>query len=876
MIIGKRVKAALIIIIVPIALAISLWLTIPKWLPGIASIWLPEGTKLSLNERPHFIKRGISLSGIQFRAGDCLLANAGPLSLTYQQRQWNLQGDSLDIDTHCLESLPPQPQATDSDIPLSIADIQNQLPLFNITLDKLRITPWESYQGRAVVTNSAEGQRLAFQGDLVSGIVSLNNQQMLTLESLKLQIPDSDDVIQLNGDVKVPVSLDEIPEQGDIHGEFVTSYVEKPLLMKLNWQQKKGHLTITPEGEEQSLLDVPWELSIAEKRLVVEQGQWRWPYASQPFNGGVRLTLSDWSSDYSEATIEARLNVVTQGDSGKGNAVLTVNPGKIGMTDSNLSFQFTGKVNHDEISLYATIPGTLNGTILNPTLDMMSGALLRATGPVTPDIYLNEARFPLAGIKLTDQGISGPLQTIINASHRYWGKYKLHLDGRARHFWLDQGHWEWNFWGNGDMPPLKAKWDMSGRGEWNDSLINLQSLSTGFNQIVYGQITIDKPRLILSSPLNWQREEGVYQAGWQLQAQKTSFENGGYLPKSTLNIHFDGKDPANFQWTGDLSTDKIGPITIRGRWDGQRIRGEAWWPEQSLQVFQTLLSPELGFKIRSGKLYAQAAFSASEEQGIEAGGHWVVKDGGMWLKDGDLDGLDFVMSYRLKDHIWQLGPTSPVKLRIKKLTNLFEMENISADLQGHYPYDSRRPLRLSNVGVDIMKGHISLTELKLPQKEPVTLKVKGVDLSELFTILKPKQFSMSGKVDGELPLYLDHPEWLVRGGWIENSGPLTLRLDKDFVQAISDDNMYTGDIISWLGYMEIHRSRTDINVSNLGLLSMDAQITGFNPTKMADKLVVLNYHHEEDIFQLWRSLRFGDILQDDLQQMLSSPRESKQ
>ena len=57
---------------------------------------------------------------------------------------------------------------------------------------------------------------------------------------------------------------------------------------------------------------------------------------------------------------------------------------------------------------------------------------------------------------------------------------------------------------------------------------------------------------------------------------------------------------------------------------------------------------------------------------------------------------------------------------------------------------------------------------------------------------------------------------------------------------------------------------------------MDAQITGFNPTKMADKLVVLNYHHEEDIFQLWRSLRFGDILQDDLQQMLSSPRESKQ
>ncbi|SFD00076.1 Dicarboxylate transport [Pragia fontium] len=871
---GKCVKTALLVVAIIMLLLMVLWSTIATWLPKLVGLWLPEGTQLVLTQRPELIKRGISLQGIQFLAEDCFLADAGPMTLTYQNRQWNLLAESLDIDTHCLEKLRTQQTEEQTTSPFSIGDIQQQLPLFNITLNRLSVTPWEAYSGKVELTNSAQGQKITFNGNLLSGVASLNNQQQLTLESFSLHIPDSDDVIQLNGEIQVPVSLDAIPEQGNIYGEFVTSYIDKPLMLELGWQQRDGHLFVTPQGEKEKLLDLPWVLS--EKRLTVQQGKWQWPYGSQPFSGGVDMTLSDWNSDYSEANIEARLNMVTQGSAGKGNAVLTFAPGKVSLTNSDLNFQLTGKVNEQQMSLYISTPGILTGPIVNPTLRMLSGSLLRAVGPVTPDIYLQEARLPLAGIKITDKGVSGRLQTIISASHRYWGKYKLHLDGRAQEFWLDQGHWEWNFWGNGDMPPLKAKWDMSGRGEWNESLINLQSLSTGFNHLVYGQVTVDKPRLTLSSPLNWQRSQGMYEAGWQLHADKVSFDNGAYLPPSTLNINFLGRDPANFQWKGDLSTDKIGPINLSGRWDGERIRGEAWWPEQSLQVFQTLLPPDLGFKIRGGKLYAQAAFSISEAQGVEAGGHWVVKDGGMWLKDGELSGLDFVMSYRLKDHIWQLGPKSPVKLRVKKLNNLFDMSNITADLQGYYPHSDRYPLRLTNVGVDMLKGHVGMQELRIPQKNPAMLTLKAIDLSELFTILKPKQFTMSGRVDGELPLFLNHPEWLIRNGWIENSNSLTLRLDKDMVQAISDDNMATGDIMDWLRYMEISRSRADVNLSNLGLLTMDAQIKGFNPTKNAERLVELNYHHEEDIFQLWRSLRFGDNLQDNLQQLFSLPVENNQ
>lgn len=873
MVIKKRIKAAFFIALA-VALALCLvWQTIAVWLPYVASYWLPSGSQLVFTQRPELIKRGVSFKGIQVLAQDCFLADVGAFTLTYENSRWNISGKSLDIDTHCLEKLAEQEEAEDGSSETSLADIQKALPALNVSLDRFSVTPWESYSGKVALASGQQGQRLAISGELLSGVATLDSAQTLTLESFTLRFPDSPEVIALNGAVKVPLNMNSIPEYGDVNAEVVSTAVDKPLDVKLAWRQQDGHLSVTPKGEDLLLLDVPWTLS--GKTLTVQQGQWQWPYSGQAFSGGVSMTVKDWNKDYSEANLEARINVVTKGSAGKGNVVLNLAPGLASLKNSDLRFQLTGKVNEDDISFYATIPGTLTGTLLNPTVTLTSGALLRATGPVTPDIYLHEARLPLAGIRLTDKGVTGRLQTIINASHRYWGKYRLHLDGRAHEFLFDQGRWEYNFWGNGSMPPLQAQWDMSGKGAWEGNQISLQSLSTGFNHLAYGRVTVDKPRLTLSEPLVWDRAQNTYEAGWLLQTQKVSFTNGGYLPTSTLNVRFFGHNPADFQWKGDLSAGRVGPINLNGRWDGELIRGEAWWPQQSLGVFQTLLSPELGFKIRSGTLYAQAAFSISEKNGIEAGGHWVVKNGGMWLKDGELSGLDFVMSYRLKDHVWQLGPKGPVQLRVKRLNNLFDMQNISADLQGFFPHSARRPLRLTNVGVDMLSGHIGMQALNFPQKAPAVLTLKGIDLSELFTILKPKQFTMSGKVDGELPLYLNHPEWVVRNGWIENSGSLTLRLDRDLVAAINEDNMATGDIMDWLRYMEISRSRADVNLNNLGMLTMEAQIKGFNPTKNAERLVILNYHHEEDIFQLWRSLRFGDNLQDLLEQFFSLPKEQK-
>ena len=252
----------------------------------------------------------------------------------------------------------------------------------------------------------------------------------------------------------------------------------------------------------------------------------------------------------------------------------------------------------------------------------------------------------------------------------------------------------------------------------------------------------------------------------------------------------------------------------------------------------------------------------------------MVNNGGMWLQDGELSGLDFVMSYRLQNHHWQLGAKEPVMLRIASLNNLFDMQNITADLQGTYPYSETAPLTLSNVGMDILNGHLSLSALRLPQHDAAVLKLSQIDLSALFTVLQPKQFAMSGKVNGELPLYLNNPQWLVRNGWIANDGMLTLRLDKDLTDSISESNTVAGAAIDWLRYMEISQSYTKVDLDNLGQLTLTSKVHGVNSQKNSTRAVELNYQHQENLFQLWRSLRFGDNLQEWLQQTISLPSAS--
>ncbi|HGJ5875472.1 MAG TPA: YdbH domain-containing protein [Arsenophonus sp.] len=109
---------------------------------------------------------------------------------------------------------------------------------------------------------------------------------------------------------------------------------------------------------------------------------------------------------------------------------------------------------------------------------------------------------------------------------------------------------------------------------------------------------------------------------------------------------------------------------------------------------------------------------------------------------------------------------------------------------------------------------------------------------------------MSGKISGQLPFFLNNPDWIVKDEWLENSGNITLRLGKELVDSIGENNLSAIVAMAWLRYLEINRSRTKISLSNLSDITINAQIHGFNPLESKNWQVLLNYCQQENIFQL--------------------------
>ncbi|EPL9568073.1 YdbH family protein [Providencia rettgeri] len=842
-----------------------LWITIARWLPVVATHYLPKPLKLSFSE-PRIIQGQLRLSELSLTAKNCKLVELSDARLSIFPLHLNV--DNANVTTECVSAL--EAEQDNSSEPLNITELIDNIPLFSLVIKNINIQPWNDYQGSIWLRRTDKNTPLQFdfRGDNLRLSSLITKDIQLVISEFSAFLPEQQQTVTLTGDVQLPLITSQLPQKGVLAANFKLLNPETYLQAKLAWLDDKGALIVTDIGSQKTLLNLPWALSAS--TFAVSQGKWQWEDAGIPVAGGVSFQIENWNQPLGDMVFSGRLNMLTQAKKGKGNIVLTLPETHLDLLNTDINFKLNGQVKYDDMVLDINLPAKLSGQLTSPKVSFLSGALLRAYGRASPTILLKEIRLPLAGTSLSEEGISGRLQAILKVQEQYWGNFDIHLDGKANKFTLDNGKWFWNYWGNAKLPALDALWDIKGNGSWQDSLITLNNLTTGFSQIKYGLLSMSAPRLKLTKPLQWQRDKAKasFNGTWQLTSNRMQFGADSYLPKITVNVDIKGKSPAEFQLKGDLSTQDVGPIVIFGRWDGERLRGEARWPEQSVTAFQTLIPADLGLELKQGKLFSQAAFSITPEDGFIAGGHWRVENTSLWLKDGELAGLDFVLPWRLKQSTWTFGEKSPVELRIKKLNNLFELTDIKADLVGTYPPTDATPLKLSNVGFKMLGGDVSMDLLRWPQTDASTIRLHQIELSQLFTILKVSQFAVSGKVNGELPFYLNNPEWIVKQGWVENSGPLTLRLDTQFVESIQKDNISAGSAIGWLQYLEIKRSRTDVNITNLGQLTMKTVLEGVNAQEKKKREVHLNYQHEENIFQLWRSLRFGSSLEEWLEKNL--------
>ncbi|EOS93370.1 YdbH family protein [Erwinia tracheiphila] len=847
--------------------SVTLLLTMTHWLPRLAGVWLPVNTTVRLDNNLTWNNGGLWLPVIRYRAGECQLAAVRGLSLKREKGRWKLAAEKVQVDSACFHNLTAgYPDTTLK----TLAEWQAMLPATDVTLAQLTILPWQEWAGVLHLGLDNQQQQICYQGKNLNLIASLRKRQ-LNITSLSFNVPGLPQPLHFSGELTLPVTLNAIPEAGTLHTTLTTDVIPHALNASLRWQKGHGEFNVARQDEDLPLLRLPWQVTPTE--IAIEQGEWYMPYGNQRLSGAVSLSLKNWQQGLAATEINGRINMLTEGKGGKGNVVMALGPGHLDWRNSALPFRLTGDSKIAQLIFFAAVPGEIRGALSDPVLALKPGALLRMRGQLLSTIEVNEARWPLSGVMVSSQGINGRLQAILSAHQPDKGQFRLHLDGRASNFWPDKGQWQWRYWGEGELASLKARCDVRGRGRWQDKLIELQSLSTGFDQIAYGSMTVHAPLLLLETPLRWKRDPLApsFNGILKLNAKKILFSSGGYLPPATLLMKFEGRDPDAFLLKGFLEAHPVGPVQLQGRWDGQRLRGQAWWPEQPLTVFQSLLSDDLKLKILGGSLKAQVAFSAASTQGFEAGGHWVVANGSARTPDNQITGTDFSLPFRFKAHQWYFGQKGPVSLRIKEVKNQFILRNITADLQGWYPWNTGQPLHLSNVGIDLLGGTMRMENLSMPQTQAATLCIKGISMSELITAIQPKQIAISGHINAVLPLWLDNARWLVKGGWITNSGLLTVRLDKNFADTIADNNIAAGAAIDWLRYMEISRSWATVDIDNLGQMTMKAQVNGTSRFSDKNQRVSLNYTQQENLFQLWRSLRFGDNLQSWLEQNTSLP-----
>ena len=93
-----KYKAVLALLLLIILVPLTLLMTLGLWVPTLAGIWLPLGTRIALDESPRITRKGLIIPDLRYLVGDCQLAHITNASLSHPSR-W-----LLNVGTACLRN----------------------------------------------------------------------------------------------------------------------------------------------------------------------------------------------------------------------------------------------------------------------------------------------------------------------------------------------------------------------------------------------------------------------------------------------------------------------------------------------------------------------------------------------------------------------------------------------------------------------------------------------------------------------------------------------------------------------------------------------------------------------------------------------------
>lgn len=138
-----KYKAAIALLLLLLLVPLTLLMTLAQWVPTLAGIWLPVGTRIAFEESPRLTRHALIIPDLRYLVEECEIARVENVTLSHPSR-WDLDIGALELNSVCLSKLPQSASSTVA--PKTLAQWQAILPN---TADHPPLYPfsWQQWEG---------------------------------------------------------------------------------------------------------------------------------------------------------------------------------------------------------------------------------------------------------------------------------------------------------------------------------------------------------------------------------------------------------------------------------------------------------------------------------------------------------------------------------------------------------------------------------------------------------------------------------------------------------------------------------------------------------------------------------------------------------
>jgi hypothetical protein len=178
-----KYKAAIALLLLFILLPLTLLMTLAQWVPTLAGIWLPAGTRIAFEKSPRLTRHALIIADLRYLVDDCEIARIEDARISHPSR-WKIDAAAVELNSACLSKIPQsEPSAA---APKTLAEWQSMLPNTWLTIDRLTLSPWQQWQGKISASFTPTLQEIHYDGKCLSPAAALASPSLLAASSVPI------------------------------------------------------------------------------------------------------------------------------------------------------------------------------------------------------------------------------------------------------------------------------------------------------------------------------------------------------------------------------------------------------------------------------------------------------------------------------------------------------------------------------------------------------------------------------------------------------------------------------------------------------------------------------------------------------------------